>query len=138
MEKLFDMSAAVELLPTTADVLLESCALFESLVPIKDVKPGTLLAAVRLGDIEAVTVNVDDVPFYVVFYHINGDTLHINGAQRIGDGSLETSSLFKACETLASNNKCKAIRFLTLHRALVKLALVRGYELEAISLTKTL
>ncbi len=138
MDKLFNLSAAVALLPTTTDMLADSCALFESLVPIKDVKPGTLLAAVKAGEISAITVQVDDVPFYVIFYHINGDTLHINGAQRIGDGTIETNSLFKAGEMLAVANKCNSIRFLTLHRSLVKLAFVRGYELEAVSLSKKL
>ena len=111
--------------------------LLEPFLPIGAEK-GYLVYAVNEGLFQATTLTIDNIPSYVIYYHVTLDkTFVVNLTAQLRDYR-NISALFVGCEKLARQNGCTTIAFHTNRKGRIKTAYLYGYKPIAILFRKTI
>lgn len=125
----------IALLPADTETLPEILRVFEDTVPTEFASPGFLVEAVREGWTKPVTISVNNVPAYLVTFHLSPDGgLWIDVVQSLSPVS--HGVLAGGIEQLAKANGCRYARCATRKRGVVRIAEKMGFRADAVIMTK--
>lgn len=126
----------LELIPADAQTAAESLAKFEAVISTRFWKRGDCERMISEGWIDANTVRVAGEDVYLLGTHRTDDAgLWVDIALGLSPRA-QYPHLVAAIELLATNSRCRYVRFYTARRGIIACVKPFGYEPEAVLLTK--
>lgn len=134
--KVLSTEQLIELLPPSAEAITTAAQLFCAQAPLSYLDPQFLSYAVKEGWLEAIQIQLDGVPAYMIFFHITADGgLWVNAGQSLS-AKAGIDCYYLSIDRICQMRNCKYTRGVVIRQGMVKTALAKGYKIDGLLMSK--